>query len=168
MLYRRYLAALLGVVVMPLCGLAVAGPGTSALSDQALIEEAKLRAGNGLPESDALPFPTFDYRNLKVVRSGQRSPVVCGEVKERNSDIWTLFGFNVGKDEINLEPHPALNDEVASWFSTQCRAAVRHVRLGRRGTPAERRTCEVSAQLAEAQLERARFMVFQSVDCGAP
>lgn len=160
MLKRRSIAVLLGAMTIPLCGLAIADPGMTAWSDQALIAEAKLRAANGLPESDALASPEFDYRNLKVLRSGLESPFVCGEVKERHSVSWTRFNFDIARDETNFEPHPTLDDATTRWYSAQCRAAVMRMRPGQRGTDSDRRTCEVSAQLAEAHLERARFMLF--------
>lgn len=160
MLKRRSIAMLLGAMAIPLCGLAIADSGMGTWGDHALVAEAKRRAANGLSASDALPNPEFDYRNLKVLRSGEESPFVCGEVKERHSITWTRFNFDVAKDETNLEPHPALSDATTRWYSTQCRAAVMRIRPGQRGSESDRRTCDVSAQLAEAQFERARFDLF--------
>lgn len=168
MLNRRSMAVLSGVMAIPLGSLAVANSGITAWSDTALIDAAKIRAANGLPASDAIPHAVFEYRNLKVVRSGEIAPIVCGEVKEQNDDTWSQFDLSVAKDETNLEPHPALNEATALWFSTQCRAAVRRLQGNQRGSLDEQRTCHVSAQLAEAQLERVRFQLLHELDCGEP
>lgn len=173
---RKTIVALLAAIAASICGLAVAEPGMATWSDQALIEEAKLRAVNGRIESDATPRPEFDYRNLKLVRSGQQPAIVCGEVKGRNSTDWSQFDFNIAREEINVEPHSALNDATVNWFSTQCQAAVqrvlrqeevRRIPMGQqRGTVDEIRICDASAALAEARYERARFSLFHGMACG--
>lgn len=170
MLNRKFMAVLSVAMTIPLGGLAVADSGMIGWSDQALVSEARLRAANKRFESDAMPHPVFDYRNLRVMRSEEQSPIVCGEIKERNNPTWAEFDFDPAKDETNLEPHSTISEATADWFGAQCHAAVERAlkRTDPRGSDDEIRTCEVFTQLSEARWERMRFKLHHGINCGVP
>jgi len=135
-------------------------------SNHSLVEDAKIRARNSLPEADGgISFDPL-YQKVRVVGAGS-SQYVCGEVRSDEGRAWTKFHLEVSNQNFEVDPHPDVDPEASAWFGEKCQTAVRNVARGTAASIDERRSCQAGALFALAAYHHARFEIIHEAMCGS-